>query len=160
MKLSDIPKETPQFWRRLAGQLCNDIRKRVQKQHRNVKSQAFDNYDPDYSEKKASGALRRKGTPQASRSTIPDMTFSGRTMADLKVHTATKDGATLGWWDVHGDIVRKLFKHKNYKIVDPDSKPYFSADEERYLETEINRGIDKRIKDYCSTPIIITGARV
>lgn len=158
MKLSDIPKNTPIFWKQLGMALCTKIRMRVQKTHRNAKSERFEAYDEDYAKKKSAGEISRFGTPQASRSETPDMTLTGKTMSDLKVHTSNKDSVTLGWMD-QGEIVQRLQKHKNYSIVNT-SKPYFSKDEDDWIFAQINKEADKQITKYCSTPITINlGAR-
>jgi len=155
LKLSELAKTDPIFWKTLGELLCNKIRDRVQKKHRNVNSELFEEYDADYATKKSNNEAGRSGTPQASFSTTPDMTFSGKTMADLKVISSTKNDVRIGWWEIYGDIIRKLHKHKNYRVVNFDQKPYFSADEETWLEKQLSGAIDKNIKKYCSTPLTI-----
>ena len=41
VKLADIPKKTPQFWYALSEKICNAIRDRVQKEHKNANGETF-----------------------------------------------------------------------------------------------------------------------
>jgi len=155
LKLSDIPKHTQQFWYVLGETLCNEIRKRVQKGHMNVDGVGFDDYSEEYATKKGSGEAIYKGGSQASTSTNPDMTLSGKTMANLKTKTATTKHVIFGWLGLHGGIVDSLYGHKNYQIVELERGDPFAKGEMDIIHEHAVKDFNKNIEKYCRTPIIM-----
>ena len=155
MNLTDIPKTTKTFWYVLGETLCNMIRKRVQKDHKNVDGEAFAQYSKEYAEKKVASKAVYKGGSQASTSSTPDMTLAGKTMANLHVASATTKHVIFGWLGLHGGIVDSLFAHKNYQIVNLERGDPFAKKEMDFMNKHIDKDIDKKIKEYCKTPIRI-----
>lgn len=133
------------------------IRKRVQKEHKNFRDEPFVNYNKKYADKKSASKAAFKGQSQASTSTNPDMTLTGKTMANLHVTNATTKHVIFGWMGLHGGIVDSLYgrKGKNYQIVGLERGDPFAKKEMDFIDKHIDRDIDKKIKAYCKTPIII-----
>ena len=157
MKLADIPKTTKTFWKALGEKICNMIRARVQKDHKNAGSQGFNDYSEKYAERKEQNKARAKGASQQSTSTNPDMTLTGKTMSNLQVHTVTDKNVIIGWIEIFAQRVQHLhdMKKRNYKIVNIGSGDPFAKKEMDFIDKQINSDIDKKIKAYCKTPIII-----
>ena len=153
--LSQVTKFSPQWWKTLGLDVCNRIRRRVQVDHRNAKGETFASYHPDYAEKKKNNEAAAKGTPQASFSTTPDMTLTGKTMADLKVRNESKFGVTIGWMGLHGGIVDSLHGRKNYKIINLDDSNVFADEETKAIMTAIDSELDKNIRAWASEKINI-----
>ena len=155
MKLADIPKTTQLFWYVLGETLCNMIYDRVEA-GQNVDEKKFADYDKDYADRKVAGKAAFKGQSQASKSPSPNMRLTGKTMANLHLLSATKEHAILGWTlELQSEIVRGLFGHKNYKIVNIGEGDPFAKEEMDFINKHIEKDIDKKIKEYCRTPIII-----
>ena len=93
MKLSDVIKFSPDWWTLLGEAVCNAIRKRVRSKNQNADGEAFADYSDGYSKLKAAGdvSVRGRGVSQASYSTTPDMTLTGKTLDDLSVGRVGKD---------------------------------------------------------------------
>lgn len=155
MRLDDLVDFPRKFWAAVGLQLCNRIRKRVRRKHKNVEGRRFADYEENYAELKSSGEIRLKGQSIKSRSTIPDMTLSGKTMDNLGVHNFDKKGVELGWLGLQAAIVEDLHGRKNYKIVNLHSDPPFGKSEMRYIDKAINKLLDRNIKKYCAKPINI-----
>jgi len=155
MKLSSIPKTDRQFWYVLGETLCNMIRDRVQKVHKNYRGESFAKYDEYYAKKKSASEAVYKGGSQASTSSTPDMTLTGKTMANLHVASATTKHVIFGWLGLHAGIVDNLYAHKNYQIVNLERGDWFAKKEMDFINKHIDRDIDKKIKEYCKTPLKI-----
>uniref|UniRef100_A0A6H1ZN55 Uncharacterized protein n=1 Tax=viral metagenome TaxID=1070528 RepID=A0A6H1ZN55_9ZZZZ len=155
-QLADIPKTTKLFWYVLGETLCNMIRNRVQKEHKNFRDETFVPYNKAYAKKKAAGDAVYKGGSQASTSTKPDMTLTGKTMANLHVTDTTDKHVIFGWMGLHGGIVDDLYgRKKNYQIVGLERDDPFAPKEMDFINKHIEKDIDKKIKAYCKTPIKI-----
>jgi len=154
VKLADIPKKTPQFWYALSEKVCNAIRDRVQKEHKNANGETFSNYSEWYANLKSQRKAVYRGGSQASTSTVPDMTLTGKTMADLKTFEANNNGATLGWIGLQAGIVESLHNHKNYRIVNLNGDPFAKKEMDMIMKA-LEDDADKKIKAYCQTPTII-----
>jgi hypothetical protein len=153
MKLKDITDTGPLFWRMLGEALCNRVRKRVQKRHKNVMGQKFQKYDPEYAKNKIKGnkdKLGIVGESQRSFSKVPDMTLTGKTMDDLLVRSFDKESVTIGWAGTFGAVVDGLAGKKNYQIVDLTSDEPLSKDEMEFAFKELNKRLDKNIRRYTS----------
>ena len=156
MKLSDIPKKTKTFWYALGEKTCNMIRDRVQKKHKNVYNESFAKYDENYAKLKSQSKAAARGQSQQSTSITPDMTLTGKTMSDLKVINATEKSVTLGWIGIFAGIIESLYGRKNYKVVNiSGSGDPLAKNEMDMIMKSIKGDIDKKIKSYCKTPIII-----
>ena len=149
-KLADIPKTTKTFWYVLGETLCNMIRKRVQKEHKNVDNETFKNYSKNYANLKAAGKAVYKGGSQASRSNNPDMTLTGKTMANLKSGNVTNKNVTIGWLGLHAGIINGLYNRKNYKIVNLDTGDPFEKKEMDFMYQHITKDINKK-RNNCKT---------
>jgi hypothetical protein len=153
MKLKDITDTGPLFWRMLGEALCNRVRKRVQKRHKNVMGQKFQKYEPEYAKNKIKGnkdKLGIVGESQRSFSKVPDMTLTGKTMDDLLVRSFDKESVTIGWAGTFGAVVDGLAGKKNYQIVDMTSDEPLSKDEMEFAFKELNKRIDKNTRQYTS----------
>jgi len=84
-----------------------------------------------------------------------NMQATGKTLADLKVQSTTDKHVIIGWMGIFAQRVENLFNTKNYKIVNIGSGDPFSKKEMDFIYENINKDIDKKIKAYCKTPIII-----
>ncbi len=113
--LSSVVRFTPAFWRRLGNQTVQCIKKHS-RAGEGVDGQ-FPAYTPGYAKRKAEGMAAGKGEgagrgrsgsrgdqsaktgylAQASRSTTPDMTLTGKFLLDLQLLTTTEDGVVIGW---------------------------------------------------------------
>ena len=169
-KLSQIPKFTPAFWFSLGSLISKTIRNRVQKQHKNYKDQKFVPYSnkfagvgwrtlqikgknqpvflDSYVNRKRAGRAAPKGVPQIPFSgRTPDMTLTGKTMADLKVRRYTKDWVIYGWMGLQGGIVEFLEGIKNYQIIGKGIK-ILSNKEEKIIVDSIGKSYQKKIDKY------------
>ena len=168
-KLSQIPKFTPAFWFSLGSLISKTIRNRVQKRYKNYKDQKFVPYSnkfagvgwrtlqikgknqpvflDSYVNRKKAGKAAGKGISQASRSGIPDMTLTGKTMADLQVRRHTKDYVIYGWMGLQGGIVAFLEGMKNYQIIGKGIK-ILSNKEEKIIVDSIGKSYQKKIEKY------------
>jgi hypothetical protein len=163
-RLADIFDDaTPaQFWRLLGERLINMITDRVQNRHRNVDGQRMGPYNPDYAELKGrgfqnlTGGKRRfyKGKSISSRSQTPDLTVTGKTMADLQVRKVSKNDVRLGW-AARGGIIESLHGTKNYQAVNLGPGEPFAKAEMRMIEKDIERAYDKELLQYAATPEVI-----
>jgi len=142
------------WWRAVLGEMTRIIKDRVQKDHKNANGQTFKHYSKSYEKRKSANKAKRKGESQSSYSTTPDMTLTGRTMADLGVSNITKDGGLIGW-STQGHIIRYLAEMKNYKVVNvgksnPLGKPeldFFKKQFSKKMSTELK----KMSKQYSKT---------
>ena len=150
-----VPKFTSVFWQMVAHRVIYNIMHRVQQEHKNYLGQSFKDYSANYSERKSQNKAKPKGMSQQSTSTIPDMTLTGKTMADLQIRSKNDKGIVIGWIGIFGDVVSKLFNKKNYKIVNLGAGDPFSKKEMKIIDDAINKKIDTEIKEYCSKPIIL-----
>lgn len=155
-RLSDLPEKTNtrQFWRLIGEGVSNRIRRRVQQSHRNANGQRFKSYSDTYEQRKSEGDAAPRGVPQSSRSTTPDMTLTGKTMADLQTQRIRKKGVEIGW-SVRGGVVEELAKRKNYQIVNLQGARPFADAEMQWIDKEINIQHDKVLKKYAKKPVTI-----
>ena len=172
LKLADIPKHTPEFWLALGHRIVNRIKKRVKKQHMNYMGNKFQPYSnkfsgvgwrmidgrpvflDSYKNRKKAGTAAGAGESQESYSTVPDMTLTGKTMADLQVRSWTKDHVIWGW-EIFGDIVEYLHKMKNYQILGLNGNKILSQKEEDVILYAIGKDYDKKIDKYMNEDINI-----
>ena len=175
-KLQEITKFTPTFWRVLGEKVINTIRIRVQKRHTNAKGEKFAPYSnkfagvgwrtlevggknqpvflDSYKNKKMAGKATAKGVPQASRSGVPDMTLTGKTMAAFQVHNADKDSVIIGWTGEPADIVKHLHGMKNYKVVGLTGQ-ILTKGEVEFIERNILLDMNGRINKFNKEDITI-----
>ena len=169
-KSSQIPKFTPLFWKSLGELISNKIRFRVKKQHKNYKGETFHPYSRKFSgvgwrtlkikgknypvfldsyvNKKIKGKAAPKGVPQIPFSgRTPDMTLTGKTMADLKVRRYTKDWVIYGWMGLQGGIVEFLEDMKNYQIIGKGIQ-ILSKKEEKIIAEAVGMSYQKKIDKY------------
>ena len=154
MRLQEITKFTPTFWRVLGEKVINTIRIRVQKRHTSAKSEKFIPYSDSYRKRKVAGKATAKGVSQASRSGVPDMTSTGKTMAAFQVHNADKDSVTIGWTGEPGDIVKYLHGMKNYKVVGFTGQ-ILTKGEVKFIERNILLDMNGRIDKFNKEDITI-----
>ena len=148
MKAKDITKTDPLFWRKLGDLLVQKIRLRVQKKSMNYQGQKFNSYSRDYAEAKQERTAAGAGVSQASTEiSSPDMTLTGKTMADLAVRQTTKDHVIIGWMGIHGAIVDSLSKIKNYKIIG-EGKSVLHESEENAIVDAVAGNIQKQINKF------------
>jgi len=155
LKLADIPRLTPDWWKYLGESVCNQIRNRVQKKHQNVFQSSFQKYSKNYAKKKSAGKAKPKGYSQQSYSATPDMTLSGKMMHDLQVRAIQPDSVTIGWLGIEANKVTELNRRKNYQIVDLHGDNPLSQKETEFVLSNFEKGIDKKIKAYCAETINI-----
>ena len=139
------------WWKAVLDEMCNKIRRRARNKHKNADNKKFKSYADSYekikSEGKAvsSGSGRRKGESQKSYSTTPDMTLTGRTLDELQPTNIKENGGELTFL-TQGGIVRKLAKHKNYKIVNVGKSNPLGKDETDFFVKEFDRKMKKGLK--------------
>jgi len=170
--LSDIVKFTPVWWKLLGEKLCNAIRARG-KSGRGISGQ-FHPYSAQYAKYKGNnmrkfgrgangkGAGERlksvRGASIASSSTTPDMTLTNKMNAGLQTRSATKSHVDLGWLGINAGKVAGLADN-GYDLINLGAGDPFAKAEMMLIEKELGQVIDKNIKKYCKTPMIITVAK-
>lgn len=153
MKLKDITDTGPLFWRMLGQAVVDRVKKRVRQKHKNVYGQKFKKYDKGYADNKAKGEKSKlgiKGESQSSFSRNPDMTLTGKTMDDFQLRSSDGNGMIVGWSGSAGAVVDHLASKKNYQIVNMGEGDPLSKDEMKFVDRELNKRLDKNIKDYTS----------
>ena len=92
--LADLVELEPHTWRDIAERMVESIRNTVQREH------YFSGkpYKPEYAEKKAQNRALTGGATQASTSTVPDLTLTGKMMGDLRVISADERQCIIGWF--------------------------------------------------------------
>ena len=154
-KAANIPKVKGTFWRLTGELVSNMIRDRVRKKSTNYLGAKFQSYETSYSTKKAARKAGRKGQSISSTSTSPDMTLTGKTMDDLQVRSADKDGVTYGWLGIFADVITNLYERKNYQVIGLSGNKVLHTDEENFITKRLEKQYDKNIKEYESEDVII-----
>lgn len=152
--LSQVVKFSPAWWKILGSEVCNKVRRRVQGDHKNASGETFAGYSKEYAEKKVKGDAAGHGVPQASFSSTPDMTLTGKTMADLKVRGVGKDFVDIGWLGTHAEIIESLHNRKNYRVINFDGEPLHKKEMD-YIHQKMEKEIEVKIKDWESKSVEI-----
>jgi len=155
LKLSEVVKFSPTWWKMLGALISNKIRRRCRNEHKNAKGEAFQPYSANYREMKTQYKAHTKGVPQSSTSGIPDMTFSGKMLNDLKPYRWNNDSVEIGFLGYNAEKVKRLHNLKNYRVINLDSGDPFSAEEMKAIEKAFDENIEKKINDYCKTPVVL-----
>jgi hypothetical protein len=149
LKLSDVLQRTPQFWRTL-GNKCVRLLKDTTAAGRDFDGQGFPAYSEGYAEAKRARKFKR----QASTSTKPDLRLSGDMMRDLKLLSASKVDAVLGW-PTFGD---RLFwnAEAGRAVIDFDSPDDPHPRLSEAAEEALDMDTEERLNRWASEPIDIT----
>jgi hypothetical protein len=132
-----------QFWADTLIALIDRIRKRT-KNHKNMDGEAFEDYSSGYEELKTSNKVNR-GVSQKSTSGNPDMTLTGAMLySDFNLLNASDKGGEFGWL-TRGNVVKKLAKFKNYKIVDPSKSNCLGEHDTKFVQDEFNKMMGKEL---------------
>lgn len=109
MELEKALKLSKQFWARIGAYAISTIRQRSASGRgvKNGRIYNFPAYSDTYEEYK-----RKKGRNTA----LPDFTFSGRTLGDLKQRAVTNSAVVIGWGGEHGLIVDKHMEIGRYMV--------------------------------------------
>ena len=92
-KMEDIPVFGPSEWLQLAYMVIRATKKLV----RDKKYFKGTHYTADYADKKAKRQAAPKGQSQASVSTVPDLTLTGKMLDGFLPIGVRDDGIVVGW---------------------------------------------------------------
>ncbi len=128
-------------WKQIAERMVNSIRFHVQKK------KYFSNrpYKPEYAELKSENRALTGGATQASRSTIPDLTLTGKMLGDLRVLKVDDESCTIGW---SGFNAQKVIENaKRNRAITTKDEPLIPPVLKEVL-ADIDKAFGKSINSY------------
>ena len=141
-RIVDIPLNT---WSDIGDFIANEVRRRVRD-----KKVLGGSYNPEYANLKKSGHAS-PGVPQASTSTKPDLTLTGKMLDDLRREKVSKNQVSLGMLrynieKMKGNIKRGWDMLDNTKVLKPITER---------VNKRIGKQFDKNISKWSRDDIVI-----
>ena len=142
-RIVDIPLNT---WSDIGDFIGNEVRRRVRD-----KKVLGGSYNPQYAELKKSRSAAPRGVPQASTSTKPDLTLTGKMLDDLRREKVSKNQVSLGMLrynieKMKGNIKRGWDMLDNTKVLKPITER---------VNKRIGKQFDKNISKWSRDDIVI-----
>ena len=142
-RIVDIPLNT---WSDIGDLIGNEVRRRVRD-----KKVLGGSYNPQYAELKKSRSAAPRGVPQASTSTKPDLTLTGKMLDDLRREKVSKNQVSLGMLafnieKMKGNIKRGWDMLDNTKVLKPITER---------VNKRIGKQFDKNISKWSRDDIVI-----
>ena len=142
-RIVDIPLNT---WSDIGDFVGNEVRRLVRD-----KKVLGGSYNPQYAELKKSRSAAPRGVPQASTSTKPDLTLTGKMLDDLRREKISKNQVSLGMLrynieKMKGNIKRGWDMLDNTKVLKPITER---------VNKRIGKQFDKNISKWSRDDIVI-----
>tara|TARA_B100001123_G_C15069735_1_gene931108 strand:- start:298 stop:759 length:462 start_codon:yes stop_codon:yes gene_type:complete len=143
-RIVDIPLKS---WSDIGDFVGNEVRRLVRD-----KKVLGGSYNPEYAELKQSRSAAPRGVPQASTSTKPDLTLTGKMLDDLRREKVSKNQVSLSMLrynveKMKGNIKRGWDMLDNTKVLKPIRNN---------VNKRIGKQFDKNINKWSKDDIFIT----